>query len=132
MNAQIIGDFIKIPMENHALLIDTSEEGKDSIFIDGERVKTTSAEQYMTKYAKKVNLPHPKRRIATIQSRNFIWVLNIGIDGRIFLHKFTPEKYRTFRGKPEMTFSYWNCKSEKTKYFYDGDLTIPAFVRRYD
>lgn len=123
------GEFIKLLWEDHAVLINVET---NLIFLDGSRIKTSTAEPFMSEYMKKENLPYPKRAIRTVFSRNFAYKVTIGVDSRIFFLQFDKVKLREFRAKPKMVWSWWDNKKNKEKLFYEKDLKNPVWRMCYE
>ncbi len=111
----------------HCFYIDVEE---DSLYFDGNQIKTTSVEfQYTKELLFEKNKRREKKRILTFPKGKekcpFVLACDCGFDGRIFIKFFAPKTYCLPRGKPEKVYSYWHCRRESLKKFYDGDLHTP-------
>ena len=116
---------IKIPLDGHAILIDTDT---GTLYVDGNPVNTNIGKVYDKTTAKQENAGQPKRRVKLIESNGSITVIDVGSDGRIFILSFDREQYNTFRGKPKKAYSYWRNAKQGAS-FYEDDLKSPAWVK---
>lgn len=110
----------------HCLFINVEE---DRLYLDGSRLLTTKKEFDYTKGLMfQKNAIRKKVRIKTISFAGKILGIDVGPDGRVFFKFFARETYSLFRGKPLITYSYWHCRREGLKKFYEGNLSEPSKV----
>lgn len=114
--------------KTHALLVDIDA---DRIYLDGIRIITTQTEKkYHPKFMKNENKgTFQKRRIKTISGLNYVFIIELGWDGRIFFLFFYESDYDKYRGKPAWTASYWHDRAEKTKKVYINNLKFPWYCK---
>ena len=123
---EIYDPFITIPIENHIIKIDTSD---DKIYFNGHEVDIRLGRGYNEEYCKDENkTPYKKRRALGVPTAEHAIVIDIGYDNRIFILYFTHEQYKIFRGTPIKQYSYWN--NGKRKAFYEDDLTNAVWVKQ--
>lgn len=108
---------------SHTLYISAAE---DRLYYDGERMKTTQHEFHYNEPRQEKGFE--KKRVKTIYVKGRIIAVDVGWDGRIFIKLFEQKKYLEFKGKPYKVFSYWNCRADKEKRFYEDDLSKPKRV----
>ncbi len=108
------------------LFIDIEE---DRLYWNGNWLKTTKLEfNYNKDVMFEKNKKFEKKRILTHEFEGKVLAIDCGFDGRVFGKFFTKKKYLTFRGNPEIVFSYWHCRREGLKKWYSGDLSNPKKV----
>lgn len=125
-NFEVLGEFIKIPIEGHSVIINTDT---DEVFLDGDKVNTNiGGRPYTSEYRKPDNTKGWKKwRVKAIPTKDHAIVVDIGWNGRVFILYFTKQEYKAFRGKPMKQYSYWN--NGKRKDFYEDDLSNACWVK---